>query len=234
MLGVVIATQSVAEPVADKSKRTEGRDQGDFERVPEQVSEVGLCVWMHWHGLTSLLSGGYCPRGFVRTDVEHSLLIDGFIFIVQVHVKQTGPEQGGENRHQQGDAKRIPGVASTHIVACGHGVRVEQVQSVDHRQNQLEHGQRQEHAPAELEDLIRTDSGQSEPSPNEDDQEDDPSLEQRHDGAGNEQIGIAQHWDGTDGSLEGEVPAAEEKVGKQETRKSILRPSGIVLGIRPS
>jgi hypothetical protein len=33
-------------------------------------------VWMHWHGITSLLPRGNRPRRLVRMDVEHSFLID--------------------------------------------------------------------------------------------------------------------------------------------------------------
>ena len=74
--GVVVSTEPLAEPLADEREGSKRRDQRNLERIPEQVSEIGLCVWMHWHGITSLLPRGNRPRRLVRMDVEHSFLID--------------------------------------------------------------------------------------------------------------------------------------------------------------
>ncbi len=48
---VVISTQFLAETLPDEGESSQRRDKGDLERVPEQVSEIRLCVRMHWHGV---------------------------------------------------------------------------------------------------------------------------------------------------------------------------------------
>ena len=48
---VVVGTEFLAETLPDEREGSQRRDQGDLERVPKQVSEIRLCVWMHGHGV---------------------------------------------------------------------------------------------------------------------------------------------------------------------------------------
>ena len=77
----------------------------------------------------------------------------------------------------------------------------------------------EEHAPPEFQNLVRSDTGECESSPNEHDEEHEPRLHQRHHGAGDEQVEAtdSEEFDGADGALEGQVPATKEEVSEQET-----------------
>ena len=92
---VVVCTEALAETLPDEREGSQGRDQRDLKRVPKQISKVGLCVWMHGHGITSLFPRGNRPRRFVRVDVEHTLLIDRFVLVVEVDEEHGKPEDGG-------------------------------------------------------------------------------------------------------------------------------------------
>ena len=61
-------TFELSEDLPKEWEGSECRDQCNLERVPEQVSEIGLCVWMHWHGVhltpaPGLPSPRACPYG---------------------------------------------------------------------------------------------------------------------------------------------------------------------------
>ena len=66
--GVVVSPQFFAKALADEREGSQRCDQCDLKRVPKQVSEIRLCVWMHWHGLhltpvPGLPSPLVCPCG---------------------------------------------------------------------------------------------------------------------------------------------------------------------------
>jgi hypothetical protein len=50
VFGVVIAHgEALSEDLSKEWEGSECRDQCNLERVPEQVSEIRSCVWVHWH-----------------------------------------------------------------------------------------------------------------------------------------------------------------------------------------
>ena len=147
----------------------------------------------------------------------HAIWSSVFVFIVEKQEEDTQPNDGGQEGQKEWnfEAWNDPSIAASSGVA--HCAWIEQEQAVQGGEDHLEHRKRQEHAPAEFQDLIGSNSSQRETSPNEHDEEHEPRLEQHDNGARNQHIGFTKQRYVADGALERQVPSSKEEVGEQET-----------------